>query len=150
MRLETRTERQGGGREKIVYWNLFGERSNNFTGTQWTAVPPRRHFHQDTQTALSRPNMPHCVSLFKLWKPWCGIKPYLLKLSERLLKCGAGQLNTIPRTSQGSPWSFVGWHTVCCSIVPGRIMGKEGRDRERRKAVSTVSHKWKPTGLLSI
>ncbi len=60
------TDRKGRrGREKMVYWNLFGERNNNVTGTQWTVVPPRRHFYQDTKIGLSSPNIPHCVSLFK-------------------------------------------------------------------------------------
>lgn len=45
---------QEGGGEKMVYWNLCGERSRNFTGTRGNSC--------STESALSSPNIPHCVS----------------------------------------------------------------------------------------
>lgn len=40
-----------------------------------------------------------------------------------------------PRSSQKSKWVFVWSHKVCVSIVPAKIMCKEGRFK-RRKTVS--------------
>lgn len=44
-----------------------------------------------------------------------------------------------PKNQPEQPQSFVGWHMVCCPIVAGRIMGKEGRDWEPEENCVSVN-----------
>lgn len=69
-----RDAKSGQRGRKKVYWNFLGKRNCNLTGIQWTAVPPIRHFHEDTQTQPpSRHSNIHHVSLFKLSKTLIGL-----------------------------------------------------------------------------
>lgn len=51
-----------GEREKIVYGNLLWQ-SNNFTGIQWTVVPPGWHF-------LRASNCPSALQMFRTVSPF--------------------------------------------------------------------------------
>lgn len=56
------TEGKKWEREKIVYWNLLWQ-SNNFTGIQWTVVPPGWHF-------LRASNCPSALQMFRTMSPF--------------------------------------------------------------------------------
>lgn len=143
--MRSETGRHGGEKERIVYGNFFGRRGSNFTGTWWTAVPPQLSFWYETpKPASAAPSMSHCVCLFffllslflRLWEPRCGIRPLFVEAFRAAAEVWSlGGWTQTPGPARAACGPLWGDTTVCCSIVPGRIVGKEGRDTERRKTV---------------